>query len=98
MGNINISHWAYKRQNYNGVVAQIRRHMEETNISSWKKVAERTGGSMLDHQIMVFDGHVVFQGKRYKVLYLEIWYYDDDNSKDERYAVDCIYSDVEVAQ
>ena len=70
-------HWAYRRE-MECTLAQIRRHIEENQIPGWEEVARRDDGSFLPHKIMKFDKTVEFQGKQYKVLFLENWFYDED--------------------
>lgn len=70
-------HWAYHTNNGDGTLYQIRRHIEENQIPGWEEVSQGVESGLVDHKIMKFEKTIEFQGKQYKVLFLENWFYDE---------------------
>lgn len=73
---IDASHWAYSKE---GVcyLGKIRRNLEESDNfpQGWLVVARVPLGSYLPHDIMAFDEEVIFRGRRFRVIFLENWFY-----------------------
>lgn len=84
-------HWAYHRNNV-GTLAQIRRYIEENQIPGWEEISQGVESGLMDHKIMKFEKSIDFQGKQYKVLFLENWFYDEG----EIYQVDNLWYELEV--
>lgn len=84
------SHWAYRREN-DCVMAQIRRELLENDTPGWTVVASVPEGDSLAHKIMLFHGVCNFHGKARKVLFLEIWWYDNN----QRESVEKLYCEME---
>lgn len=74
---IECRHWAY-RPNSSGTLAQIRRHIEENQIPGWEEISRGVEDNLVDHRIMRFEKTIDFQGKQYKVLFLENWWCEED--------------------
>lgn len=83
-------HWAYHRNNV-GTLAQIRRHIEENQIPGWEEISQGVESGLVDHKIMKFEKTIDFQGKQYKVLFLENWFYDEG----EIFQVDKLWFELE---
>lgn len=77
------SHWAYGRDG-ECYLGEIRRKLEESDNfpAGWRVVTTKPLGSYLPHDVMVYDEEVIFRGRRFKVLFLENWFYQ--NSKYSR--------------
>ena len=90
---LEYAHWAYNREKASYTMAKIRRQLEETEAPGWNVVAEHPLGNYLPYKIMLFCGDVLFGGTKYRVLFLEIWYYQP---ADQRYQVDLLHCDIEV--
>lgn len=90
------SHWAYRPHDYNCQIVKIRRYLEENEIPGWKVVSKRTANetSMMEYEIVKFDTEILYDGKKYRVLILEIcYYYDGDIDSIER-----LYTDLKEIQ
>lgn len=70
------SHWAYGPEG-NCFLGEIRRTLEESaNFpDGWRVIATKPLGTYLPHEIVLYEGDVVFRGRPFKVLYLENWFY-----------------------
>ena len=88
---IECRHWAYRINNV-GTQAQIRRHIEENQIPGWEEVSRGVESGLVDHKIMKFEKTIDFQGKQYKVLFLENWFYEEDGAV---FQVDNLWSELE---
>lgn len=74
--NKTYSHWAYGPDG-DCYLGEIRRNMEESDDfpNGWRVIATKELGSMLPHEIMFYEGRVIFRGRPYQVLFLEAWFY-----------------------
>lgn len=70
------SHWAYGRDG-KCYLGEIRRKLEERENfpAGWRVVAKVPLGSYIPHEIMLYEGEVIFRGRPFKVWFLENWFY-----------------------
>lgn len=70
------SHWAYSRDG-DCYLGEIRRNMEESADfpNGWRVIATNELEGVLPHEIMLYEGRVIFRGRPYQILFLENWFY-----------------------